>query len=267
MRKKKSRVIAAMLALVLGGVGAHKFYLNRIGAGALYLFLAFFITASIKFPFTIIMGLMDSVKLFSMSDVAFDDLYNSTQSNQNQNNRSNRNINKENRRSSRELDKMEADRRSNSYNKSLATNPFIKSAEKKYKEYDFEGAEKDYNQALKLTRGSKELYFKMACIQSLLENKEKAFAYIADSVRLGFKDFQKIKTIDDLAYLRIQPEFEAFVQRGYTIDKAAKIEAPKQNLLKDDALLSQLNKLKDLRERGLLSDNEYLYEKEKLNKR
>jgi TM2 domain-containing membrane protein YozV len=264
---KKNRIIAALLALSVGSFGVHKFYLNRIGPGALYLFLTFFIAASIKFPFTFFLGLIDAVKLFSMSDTAFNEMYNSSEGNKQGRDRSSRRANRENRRSSRELERMEAERKNYNYDKSLASNPFVKSAEKKYKEYDLEGAEKDFEQALKLTRGNKELYFKMACVQSLLENKKKAFSYIEESVKLGFRDFEKIKTIDDLAYLRIQPEFDSFVERGYKVEKITKIEAPKEDIIQDDALLSQLNKLKDLRERGLLSDNEYLYEKEKLRNR
>ena len=33
----KSKVTAGLLALLLGGVGAHKFYLGKIGAGVAYL--------------------------------------------------------------------------------------------------------------------------------------------------------------------------------------------------------------------------------------
>jgi TM2 domain-containing membrane protein YozV len=33
----KSRAIAIVLALLLGGIGGHKFYLGRIGTGILYL--------------------------------------------------------------------------------------------------------------------------------------------------------------------------------------------------------------------------------------
>ena len=261
---KKNKILAALLAMTVGSFGVHKFYLNRIGPGALYLFLTFFIAASIKFPFTFILGLIDAVKLFSMSDAAFNEMYNATSNNVQSRDRSNKRARTENRRSSQELDRMEAERKNYNYEKTLASNPFVKSGEKKYKEYDLEGAEKDFEQALKLTRGSGDLYFKMACVQSLLENKDKAFSYIEESIKMGFRDFEKIKTIDDLAYLRIQPEFDLFVESGYKIEKTNKIEAPKQDLLQDDALLSQLNKLKDLRERGLLSDNEYLYEKEKL---
>ena len=36
-RPSKSRVAAIILALFLGGIGAHKFYLGRVGQGILYL--------------------------------------------------------------------------------------------------------------------------------------------------------------------------------------------------------------------------------------
>lgn len=34
---KKSRVTAGVLALLLGGIGVHKFYLNKVGLGLVYL--------------------------------------------------------------------------------------------------------------------------------------------------------------------------------------------------------------------------------------
>lgn len=37
MKEPKSKVTAAVLALFLGGFGAHKFYLGRTTAGVLYL--------------------------------------------------------------------------------------------------------------------------------------------------------------------------------------------------------------------------------------
>ena len=46
----KSRTTAALLALFLGGVGAHKFYVGRTGQGILYLlFFWTFIPAIIAF--------------------------------------------------------------------------------------------------------------------------------------------------------------------------------------------------------------------------
>jgi TM2 domain-containing membrane protein YozV len=46
----KSRVVAAILALLIGGIGAHKFYLGKTGLGVLYLIFAWtFIPAIIAF--------------------------------------------------------------------------------------------------------------------------------------------------------------------------------------------------------------------------
>lgn len=60
----KSRVVAIVLALLLGGIGAHKFYLGRIGMGILYLvFVWTFIPA--------IVALVEAIIYITMSDQAF----------------------------------------------------------------------------------------------------------------------------------------------------------------------------------------------------
>ncbi len=56
---QKSRGLAALLALLLGGIGAHKFYLERPGQGVLYLLLCWtFVPAIIAFVEGIIYALM-----------------------------------------------------------------------------------------------------------------------------------------------------------------------------------------------------------------
>uniref|UniRef100_UPI00345C0FC1 TM2 domain-containing protein n=1 Tax=uncultured Caulobacter sp. TaxID=158749 RepID=UPI00345C0FC1 len=60
----KSRVVAIVLALLLGGIGAHKFYLGRIGMGILYLvFVWTFIPAIVAF--------VEAIIYITMSDQAF----------------------------------------------------------------------------------------------------------------------------------------------------------------------------------------------------
>lgn len=60
----KSRVTAGLLALLLGGIGAHKFYLNRTTEGLIY--LLFFWTGIPG-----IIALIDGIVLLSMSDTDF----------------------------------------------------------------------------------------------------------------------------------------------------------------------------------------------------
>jgi hypothetical protein len=124
------------------------------------------------------------------------------------------------------------------------------------------------------------LHFNLACAFSLTEKPEQAYFHLSKAVSNGFKDFNKIQSHDDLAYLRIQPGFHDFEQNGYVqvntipvIEKEEIIETPKEtqekpieekNPLNDDILLSQLNKLDELRNRGLISDREFQMEKRKL---
>jgi TM2 domain-containing membrane protein YozV len=61
---EKSRITAVLLALFLGGLGAHKFYLGRIGSGIVYLiFFWTFIPAIVAF--------VEFIIYLTMSDEAF----------------------------------------------------------------------------------------------------------------------------------------------------------------------------------------------------
>lgn len=263
MRNKKSRIAAAALAFFGGSLGLHKFYLGNYGTGAIYIFMTLVIFSGFKLPITMILGMIDSMKILSMSDAQFDNKYN-----QNSQSRSGSTIERANRKASKEQNAMDLERKRYNYNKtSKQRNPFIISGKKKYKDYDLEGAAEDFTEALSLSRDDRELHFLLASVYSLLEKKDKSFYHLESAVKLGYNNFEKIKTFDDLAYLRIQPEFDAFQEAGYKSTEVKGIEAPKQDLLQDDLLLTQLNRLKKMREKGLLSEKEYVFEKEKLQRR
>jgi TM2 domain-containing membrane protein YozV len=64
----RNRIAAALLAFFLGGFGAHKFYLGRVGQGFLYLiFFWTFIPAFIAF--------IEFIIYLTMSDEAFERQY------------------------------------------------------------------------------------------------------------------------------------------------------------------------------------------------
>ncbi|UZE46958.1 TM2 domain-containing protein [Rhodopseudomonas sp. P2A-2r] len=64
----RSRVAAAIFAILLGGLGIHKFYLGRVGQGILYmLFCWTFVPA--------IIGLVEGIIYLTMSDADFEMKY------------------------------------------------------------------------------------------------------------------------------------------------------------------------------------------------
>lgn len=215
-----------------------------------------------------ILGVFDAIRLNSMSTEQFDTKYNRR--------RGRRSVPPQNRQRQRassnsrqEEIRMERQRSQNlKLSKKQRNNPFRKSADKKFQEYDLEGALEDYQKATEIAPADMDMHFNLACIYSLKEDKDRSFHHLEKAISMGFKNIDKINTKDELAYLRIQPEFETFVANGYTqTNKPNAMQPPKDDLLQNDVLLAQLNKLKEMRERGLLSDKEFAYEKERLTRK
>ncbi len=262
----KSKSTAAVLALIGGIFGLHKFYLGKQGAGVLYALLTVFSSTSFAYPISTILGVIDAIVLFTMSEEKFNAKYNKhTQQNP---------LRQRRQGSSRSDTKKDIrrERKRYQYNEKIANkqrdNPFRRSADQKYKEYDFEGALQDYAKASEITPADNEMHFNMANIYSMMENTDKSLFHLEQAIEMGFMDKERIKSADGLAYLRIQPEYDAFIDNGYKITKGGKqIAPPKGDLLQDDVLLAQLKKLKELRSKGMLSEKEFTYEKEKLLRR
>jgi len=147
--------------------------------------------------------------------------------------------------------------------KTRKDNPYKKSGMEKYKEYDYKGAIEDFEKALTINDQDIATHFNIACSYSIMEEKEKAFYHLGKAVELGYSDTEKIKTHDALAYLRIQDEFESFVQNGYRL-KSDSGGGQQEQITANNDLLEQLNKLAELREKGLLTQEEFELQKKKL---
>ena len=64
----KSRTVAVLLALFLGGIGAHKFYLGKVGTGLLYLLFCWTLIPAI-FAF------IEAITYLCMSNESFAERY------------------------------------------------------------------------------------------------------------------------------------------------------------------------------------------------
>ena len=270
----KDKNTAAILALFAGVFGVHRFYLRQPGLGILYIFLMFFA------GFSALLGFIDFIVLLSMSNEEFDRKYNRDY------------FRYDDRRDYRQADfdrprsrRRERSREREDYPSEVIrkyprkrtppkrpktrTNPHRQNGIQLYRSYDYEGAIEEFKKALSIDPEDMATHFNIACAYSLLEEKEKAFFHLSKAVQSGFNDFSKINTHDALAYLRIQDEFDNFVDNGYrlggttqTPGKPTPEEEPKLELKND--LLSQLKQLGELKEKGLLTEEEFQAQKQKL---
>lgn len=249
----RDKNIAGVLALFFGWLGLHRFYLRQTALGV---FSVLFFWTGIPF----LVGLIDALVFFTMDKDEFDIKYN-------------RNFVKVIRREKRHYRVREPERKiretprpSSKKRENAAKAATHKTAGiQKFKDYDYEGAIEEFQKAIELSPEDITLHFNLACSYSLTEQTEKSFYHLDKAVELGFNDFNKIKTHDALAFIRIQPEFEAFEKNNFRrIPDVKTVREEVLDLNQTGDLLEQLQRLGELRERGLLSDEEFAREKKKL---
>ncbi len=287
----KDKNIAGILALFFGLFGVHRFYLGQTGLGILY--LVFFWTG-----ITTLIGLIDAIVFLSMDRDEFDMKYNRqrvfpdhrrydtdfSRTERRQYRAEQRELRQQRRVQRRQQDTQRTPQYRppvRNSNPARRNNPFKASGIQKYKDFDYEGAIEDFKKGLSVEPQDIAIHFNLACAYSLMEERENSFFHLSKAVEFGFVDFKKIMEHDALAYLRIQDEFDIFKKNGYRlnvappppipapVDTESKEESntaePEGDLLnKNDILLDQIKRLGELREKGLLTEEEFEIQKRKL---
>lgn len=248
-RKKKKT--AALLALLLGIFGAHRFYLGQRRRGILYLiFGALGVITGGDGPFLPIMGIIaviDAILLFTMSQEEFDYKYNQ-----------------------QDLpERAPAYEREKAYHREeepLGGNPYKKWGVRKFRAGDYEGALVDFRRALDKNPNDMAVHFNLACCYSIFHDSDQALQHLAKAVELGFWDYDKIHHHEALEYLRRQDAFDNFVANDYRLPRTLpepevedSLELPPQ-----PDLLDQIAALGERMERGEISREEFDKEKRKL---
>jgi TM2 domain-containing membrane protein YozV len=289
----KEKNLAGALAFFGGFLGIHRFYLGQIPLGVIYLVFQ---------PLGLLLGFIDALVFWSMDQEKFDYKYNprayheiygrynpqqrfqdedyrrrqvkdqmrrqvddrirrsnyrAPQDNRQQGQSRNTNYSKRHHPYKRE--------QQNQLNRQRAL-PHIEKGKELFRDYDYEGAILAFERALKYDAYNYPVYFNLACAYSLEENEEKALENLDKSVELGFRDFTKIEEHDAFSFLRIKASFEAFRDNNYRLPKTKLREEEQDTMTQKEStdLLTQLNYLKDLRDRGLLSQSEFEKERAKL---
>ncbi len=251
----RNKYVAAILAFFLGIFGVHRFYLGQRFAGMLYfLFFVFgFIIITTDAPgappliaIPAILGFIDSVLLAVMPQQNFDERYN---------------------RKWIRLEQQSTTRAPEAYalpSENETVSAYKRKGVEKFRAYDFEGAIAEFQQVLRTQPNDAATHFNIACCYAVLERKSLAFQHLSMAVTYGFKHLEKISTHDALAYLRTQPEYADFVANGYQYEPNQANMLTLENAAPVNDLLDQIIKLGELRDRGILTEEEFTRHKEKI---
>lgn len=257
----KKKTTAGFFALLLGPFGLHRFYLGEKGMGKLY-FIATLFLFQMSFvthkPLILIMGLVSFIEamiLFSMDREEFNEKYNQRFLNRPQ-------VAEPLAKRQTQMDKQPRQLPV----AALQPNPHKAAGIEKFKDYDYDGALEDFKKSLAVKYDDPAVHFNLACCYSLNERPDPAFFHLTKAVHFGFVDFDKIEKHDALAHLRTQPEFKDFVKKGYQLHSATPPaeEAMQPDLLaqtptakQQPSLLDQIKRLSEMREQGLLTEEEF----------
>lgn len=281
--------MACVFAFFLGGVGVHKFYLGKIGQGVLYAVFAWsFIPALI--------GLIDFIRLAMMTQDEFDMLYNNEYipfttprngqilpQNKNRTRRGDTVVFPNNRTQTRPANNPARQKSPpTSRPVPLSNNKVYKDGIKLFDDYRYREALEQFKIVFQTNSNNPELLFWMACCNALLEQKEELFHNLESAIKNGFKDFERIRTTDALAYFRIQKEYDAIEASGFvdwpapeqqedTVDtdiarhaESTDNEEVESQPLSTDELLTELKRLGEMRQNGMITEEEFFQRKQKL---
>jgi tetratricopeptide (TPR) repeat protein len=131
----------------------------------------------------------------------------------------------------------------------------IISGDAKFASGDLDAALADYKKILTLQTKAPHTHFKIASIYSNKKNSTEAYSHLSKAVQDGFNDFQRIMSAKELAFLRGQVGFQKFAQEGYKLPDPLK---------SDDDTISKLERLAQLKEKGVLTANEFEEQKRKI---
>ncbi|WP_353481828.1 NINE protein [Haliscomenobacter sp.] len=279
----KNKIVAAFLALFVGIFGVHRFYLQRWWQGVLQMCLFFVglgmtIASDGNAPFVIapaVLAFVDALLFFVMPQEDFDEKYNKNRLQDYQSQRYYEGDESEEDPSAL-MERQERSNRASQPNKpgkkeNKKEDIFKRIGIEQFRSMNFEGAIESFMSALEDNLTSPSVHFNLACCYSMIENADKAFQSLEKAIESGFTDISKIHSHQALSFIRKQPEFEAFVANGYHVVK--QLPVPQPNILDTTPLnlnespidvLDEVLHLGDLREKGLITEEEFVLQKKKL---
>ncbi|HKK77830.1 MAG TPA: NINE protein [Saprospiraceae bacterium] len=277
----KNKNTAGVLALFTGMLGVHRFYLGQRGLGILYFvatFMGVAITGATDGDIPVILAplaiaFIDSILFFVMPKEDFDQRYNKNIATTPV---SGQRFEREGYRAGQSVRRQRFERKV----KKAFKDSHKRMGIEKFRDMDYLGAIESFQKSLKNNYESPSTHFNLACTYAMLELPKDAFFHIEKAVEFGFDAYEKIHNHKALAFLRTHPDFETFVKNNYKVITG--LPAPQVDLLAStpgkeenravsgeepfptNDLLDQIMALGELKEKGLLTEEEFNTQKQKL---
>ncbi|MCB0664807.1 MAG: NINE protein [Saprospiraceae bacterium] len=238
----KKKYIASLLALFLGPLGGHRFYLGQRFRAILYIIMTsilVIISAEEHAPFVLFMfllSILDAVLLGVMPRSEFDLKFNEKWQN-----------------------KVKGRRNVRSRSKNATSFKLLKEAVQKFESKSYENAIVLFDRLVAKDKRNSVAHFYLACCFSMLRDSENAFYHLEAAVQAGFDDIDKIEREKSLKYIRSQSRYQAF-RHTYLNVPMATLPSPTRNLLDSKPGLSTYEKIEALGEKlasGELTTEEF----------
>ena len=254
----KKKVVASILAFTFGLYGVHRFYLGQRLRGILHFLLGIFSVAMAieeGVPIIIlpaIIAFIDGILLAVMPKEEFDEKFNKKY------------IARQYYRQRETPEYRPPHAQPPTHTQK--SNPFKRRGIEKFKDYDFEGAIEDFKKSLNAKYNDPAIHFNLACCYSMNEDVDQSLFHLDKAISFGMVDLDKIFNHEALAYLRTRPDYEAFIANGYKLPQE-ELPPQKNNIPTTTVdLLEQIEKLGELRESGILTEEEFQAQKQRLFK-
>lgn len=243
----KNKYVAAVLAFIFGFLGIHRFYLKQYFLGFLYLVFS---------PLGAIAGLIDGILFLTADQMEFDNKYNKEYFSHVYGITPYEFVqNKKIEARERYIELKNAEKFEHKY-ADMPKRNLLEKGKKHLSEYDLHQAINTFSKILEQQPEHKEAHYYIACTYSLLEQVHESLYHLELAIEYGLEP-SRIEEENALAFVRISNEYQNFKKNEFKKTKAS---------AKTDTLLEQLEKLASLRERGILTPEEFHEQKAKIMK-
>lgn len=133
-----------------------------------------------------------------------------------------------------------------------------------YNAHDHDAAVALLNRAVSIQPYNNKLYYNLACIYSTKQDIDNCLLNMQKAIENGYSDFNKINGYANLAWMRNHEKYKLFVANAYRLSTVSNAPPVQESKSLDHHKIEALEKLASLKEKGILTEEEFAEQKKKI---